>query len=207
MNHSFDAIIVGSGIAGLSLALKVAAGGRRVAILTKKNRAESNTNHAQGGVACVTSNTDDFESHVADTLEAGDGLCRREVVEQIVREGPPRIQELVDLGLKFSRDASGGYDLGQEGGHTHRRILHVKDMTGKAIEEALLHAVAEHPLIVVREHTFAIDLITARKLGRVRASRGQSADDHVLGLYALDCATGEVETYAAPVVILATGGA
>jgi len=203
MNHHFDAIIVGSRIAGLSMALKVAAGGKRVAILTKKSRAESNTNYAQGGVACVTSNTDDFESHVRDTLEAGDGLCRREVVEQIVREGPARIQELVELGLDFSRNAAGTYDLGKEGGHTHRRILHVKDMTGKAIEEALLHAVAEHPLIEVREHTFAIDLITARKVGLATDEAG----DWILGLYALDSVNGQVDTYDSPVVILATGGA
>jgi L-aspartate oxidase len=203
MNHAFDAIVVGSGIAGLSLALKVAHGGRRVAILTKKSRAESNTNYAQGGVACVTSDSDAFASHVEDTLEAGDGLCRRSVVEEIVSEGPARIAELVQLGLEFSRNAAGSYDLGQEGGHTHRRILHVKDMTGKAIEDALLHAVASHPLIELREHVFAIDLITARKVGLAL----REGDDRVLGLYAHDSGTGEVDTYAAPVVVLATGGA
>src|SRR5690606_6334934 len=131
-------IVVGSGIAGLSFALKVARQGRSVAILTKKNKADSNTNWAQGGIAVVTDRRDDFGKHVADTLVAGDGLCNRKVVEQIVREGPARVQELVDLGLTFSRNKRGAYDLGREGGHSERRILHVKDMTGKAIEEALL---------------------------------------------------------------------
>jgi L-aspartate oxidase len=121
MPLDFDVIVVGSGIAGLSLALKAADAGRRTAILTKKTRAESNTNYAQGGIACVTSDSDDFESHVRDTLVAGDGLCREEVVRSIVRDGPARIHELIERGLKFSRDASGGYALGREGGHYRAR--------------------------------------------------------------------------------------
>lgn len=203
MQQAFDAVVVGSGIAGLSLALKVAANGRRVAILTKKNRAESNTNYAQGGIACVTSETDDFESHLRDTLTAGDGLCRPDVVRGIVQEGPARIAELIEIGLQFSQDASGALELGREGGHSHRRILHVKDMTGKAIEEALLRAVAATPQIVLREHVVAIDLITVRKVRR----KATADADRVLGLYALDALTGRVETYATPVVALATGGA
>jgi len=200
MKLKFDAIVVGSGIAGLSLALKIAAAGRSVVILTKKNRADSNTNYAQGGIACVTSSTDDFDSHVADTLRAGDGLCREDVVRTIVSEGPERIRELIDLGLQFSQNATGAYDLGREGGHTHRRILHVKDMTGKAIEEALLRAIARSPHVELREHVFAIDLVTARKVGA-------AGPDRVLGLYALDAVSGQVDTYIAPVVALATGGA
>ncbi|MEZ5275423.1 MAG: L-aspartate oxidase [Opitutaceae bacterium] len=201
MPLDFDVIVVGSGIAGLSFALKAAAAGRRTAILTKKTRAESNTNYAQGGIACVTSDTDDFESHVQDTLVAGDGLCREEVVRSIVRDGPGRISELVELGLMFSRDSSGGYSLGREGGHSERRILHVKDMTGKAIEEALLRAVAENPLIELMEHFFAIDLITTGKFGLERGP------DRVVGLYALDVISLKVETFRAPVVMLSTGGA
>ena len=204
MQHRFDAVVVGSGIAGLSLALRVAAAGRRIAILTKKGRAESNTNYAQGGIACVTSNTDDFESHVRDTLEAGDGLCRLEVVRDIVRDGPARIRELIEVGLTFSQDETGAFDLGREGGHSHRRILHVKDMTGKAIEDALLRAVAQNPRIELREHTLGIDLITANK---VRGAAPGGPDDRVLGLYAFDSHTGRVDTYAAPEVALATGGA
>ncbi len=200
MQATFDVLVLGSGIAGLSVALNVAAAGRSVAILTKKNRADSNTNFAQGGIASVTSNTDDFESHVQDTLTAGDGLCRPDIVREIVREGPARIRDLVELGLKFSQDATGAFDLGREGGHSHRRILHVKDMTGKAIEDALLHAVARSPRIMLLEHMLGIDLITERRMGR-------AGPDRVHGLYALDALTGRVETFVAPVVVLATGGA
>jgi L-aspartate oxidase len=200
---SFDVLVIGSGIAGLSFALKVARLGRSVAILTKKNQAESNTNYAQGGIAVVTGQTDDFGKHVNDTLIAGDGLCDEEVVREIVRDGPARVQELVDLGLKFSRDRSGGYDLGREGGHTERRVLHVKDMTGKAIEAALIKALSREPGIAMFEHMFAIDVITRRKLEGPR-SRGA---DRVLGVYALDVRDNRVLTFGAPVVMLATGGA
>jgi L-aspartate oxidase len=203
MQHNFDALVLGSGIAGLSVALNVARAGRRVAILTKKGSAESNTNYAQGGIASVMSNTDDFENHVRDTLVAGDGLCRAEVVREIVRDGPARIRDLVAVGLQFSQDASGAFDLGREGGHSHRRILHVKDMTGKAIEDALLRAVARSPEITLLEHMFGIDLITEQKISR--ASRPGA--DRVRGLYALNSRTGRVETFTAPVVVLATGGA
>ncbi len=149
----FDYLVLGSGIAGLSFALKVAPRGR-VAIVTKKDRAESNTNYAQGGIAAVTSKEDSFEMHVRDTLTAGAGLCKENVVRTIVEEGPARIQELIELGMKFSeRDApaeDGGreLDLGKEGGHSKRRILHAKDVTGREIERALLDlsgAAAEHP--------------------------------------------------------------
>jgi L-aspartate oxidase len=216
MAREFDVLVVGSGIAGLSLALKVAARGHRVAILTKKTSAESNTNRAQGGIAVVMSRTDDFESHVRDTLVAGDGLCRERVVRTIVREGPARVRELIELGLKFSRDRKGNFELGREGGHSHRRILHVKDMTGRAIEEALLQAVAADPRITLLEHFFAIDVVTVAKLARAGPPRTRQArpavpagrpDDRVIGLYALDVQTGRVETFAAPVVMLATGGA
>ncbi|TVR48444.1 MAG: L-aspartate oxidase [Puniceicoccaceae bacterium] len=196
-----DVIVVGTGIAGLSFALKMAARGRRVAVLTKKDRAESNTNYAQGGIACVTSDTDDFESHVRDTLAAGDGLCREEVVREIVRDGPARIHDLVTLGLLFSTDASGAYDLGREGGHSERRILHVKDMTGRAVERALLQAVADSPLIELREHVCVVDLITEAKLNPGVHS------DRVLGLYAYDVHARRVDTWRAPAVVLATGGA
>ncbi|MGA3007474.1 MAG: L-aspartate oxidase [Opitutaceae bacterium] len=207
----FDVLVVGSGIAGLSFALKVARRGHSVAILTKKNKADSNTNFAQGGVAVVTAKTDDFDKHVRDTLTAGDGLCDERVVRQIVRDGPARVQELVELGLKFSRDKQGAYDLGREGGHTERRILHVKDMTGKAIEEALLKALSLEPRIALFEHFFAIDLVTDAKLetpgrGPTKASKGK-AKNRVAGLYALDVRDGRVRAFRAPVVMLSTGGA
>src|ERR1043165_6593522 len=146
-NHEFDFLILGSGIAGLSFALKVAPRGR-VAIITKKNSAESNTNYAQGGIAAVTSKEDSFESHVSDTLEAGAGLCKEPVVRTIVEEGPARIKELIELGMRFSeREIPGTHgtrelDLGREGGHSKRRILHAKDVTGREIERALLTAIA-----------------------------------------------------------------
>src|SRR5262249_3449196 len=168
--RQFDFLVLGSGIAGLTFALKVAPHGR-VAIVTKKDRAESNTNYAQGGIASVTSKEDSFELHVRDTLEAGAGLCKETVVRTIVEEGPARIQELIDLGMKFSErnapNESGirELDLGREGGHSKRRILHAKDITGREIERALLAAVARQPNIEIFENHIAIDLITSQKLG------------------------------------------
>ena len=201
----YDLVIVGSGIAGLSFALKVAQAGYRVAIFTKKDKAESNTNYAQGGIAAVTSAGDDLEKHVEDTLEAADGLCDPEVVRDILRDGPSRIQDLVDLGVSFSSLDDGRISLGKEGGHSKRRVLHVKDVTGKAIEEALLANIAKQD-VTLFEHCFAIDLITAkkaRKLGvKVAGSR-----DRVLGLYLYDANRSKVLTVSAPVVLLATGGA
>lgn len=200
----FDYLVLGSGIAGLSFAVKVAPHGR-VAIITKKNRAESNTNYAQGGIAAVTSKEDSFEMHVRDTLQAGAGLCREDVVRTIVEEGPPRIQELIELGMKFTErevpGSNGGreLDLGREGGHSKRRILHAKDVTGREVERALLAAAAANPNIEILEDHFAIDLITSQKLGYV-------GDNRCLGVYVLNRTTGVVETYAAPRTLLATGG-
>lgn len=200
----YDVVVVGSGIAGLSFALKVAEAGRKVAIITKKNSAESNTNYAQGGIAAVTSQTDDVEMHVADTLDAGDGLCDEEAVREILRDGPACIEELMRRGVDFSQLQDGRVSLGKEGGHSKRRILHVKDITGKAIEQALLHAVDTSPQIDMLEHHFAIELITSAKLRR----RGQAAPgfNRVLGLYALNTQSGVVETFKADSVMLATGG-
>jgi L-aspartate oxidase len=211
MTKHFDVLVIGSGIAGLSFALKVAQRGHSVAILTKKNKADSNTNRAQGGIAVVTAETDNFDKHVRDTLMAGDGLCDEGVVREIVQDGPARVQELVEIGLKFSRDARGGYDLGREGGHTERRILHVKDMTGHAIEEALLRALARERRIAMFEHFFAIDVVAAAKLearGRSRSKAPKSRPKtRVAGLYALDVRDGRVIAFRAPVVMLSTGGA
>ncbi len=197
-------LILGSGIAGLTFALQAATRGR-VAIVTKKDRAESNTNYAQGGIASVTSKEDTFELHVRDTLEAGAGLCKENVVRTIVEEGPARIQELIELGMKFSeRDApneDGGkeLDLGREGGHSKRRILHAKDVTGREIERALLNAISKQPNIEIFENHIAIDLITSQKLGYVGENR-------CLGAYVFDKNANRVWTFAAPVTLLATGG-
>ncbi len=210
MTRHYDVLVIGSGIAGLSFALKVARLGNSVAIITKKTKADSNTNYAQGGIAAVMGPGDDFEKHIQDTLTAGDGLCDRKVVRQIVSEGPARIQELIDLGLRFSKDnTTGGYDLGREGGHSERRILHVKDMTGKAIEDALLRAVAREPRIALFEHNFAIDVITSRKLARnaLPKPRKFRGVDRVHGAYVLDVRDGRVDVFSAPVVMLSSGGA
>src|SRR5437016_2521010 len=200
----FDFLILGSGIAGLSYALKVAPHGR-VAIVTKKDRAESNTNYAQGGIAAVTSKEDSVELHVRDTLEAGAGLCKEPVVRAIVEEGPARIAELIKLGMHFSeRDIPQSHgarelDLGKEGGHSKRRILHAQDVTGREIERALLAAVAAQPNIEIFENHLVIDLITSQKLGYVGNHR-------CLGAYVFDKTSGQVQTFAASVTLLATGG-
>jgi L-aspartate oxidase len=200
----FDYLVLGSGLAGLFFALKVAPRGR-VAIVTKKDRAESNTNYAQGGIASVTSKEDSFESHVRDTLTAGAGLCKKDVVRTIVEDGPARIAELIELGMKFSErdalDEDGGkqLDLGREGGHSQRRILHAKDVTGREIERALLNAAARQPNIEIFENHLAIDLITSQKLG-------YAGENRCLGAYVFDKKSGGVETFAAPVTTLATGG-
>jgi L-aspartate oxidase len=200
----FDYLVLGSGIAGLTFALKVAPHGR-VAIVTKKDRAESNTNYAQGGIASVTSKEDTFELHVRDTIEAGAGLCNEKVVRTIVEEGPARIQELIELGMKFSEsenraeDGSRELDLGREGGHSRRRILHAKDMTGHEIEIALLNAISKQPDISIFENHLVIDLITSQKLGYVGENR-------CLGAYVFGKKLNRIETFSAPVTILATGG-
>src|ERR1700741_3044688 len=201
--RNFDYLVLGSGIAGLSFALRVAQRGR-VAIVTKKDRAESNTNYAQGGIAAVTSKEDSFELHVRDTLESGAGLCREDVVRTIVSEGPARIAELIELGMKFSeREDPGSHnrqlDLGKEGGHSKRRILHAKDVTGREIERALLHAISQQPNIEIFENHVAIDLITSQKLGYVGEHR-------CLGAYVLDKKPNGFALFPAPVTILATGG-
>src|SRR5437899_5351399 len=189
----FDFLVLGSGIAGLSFALKVAPRGR-VAILTKKNRAESNTNYAHGGIAAVTSKEDSFELHVRDTLEAGAGLCKENVVRTIIEEGPARIAELIQLGMQFSEreiprsNGARELDLGKEGGHSKRRILHAKDVTGREIERALLAAVAARPNIEIFENHVAIDLLTSQRLGH-------AGDNRCLGAYVLDKPTGQVETF------------
>ena len=199
---SFDYIVIGSGIAGLTFALKASEKGS-VAIVTKKSRADSNTAWAQGGIACVTSNEDSVALHVSDTIIAGDGLCNEEVVRSIVSEGPERIAELVSLGMHFdertNQDGIKEPDLGREGGHSKRRILHAKDATGFEIERTLLAAVAAHPNITVLENHMAVDLITTGKLG-------YAMQDSCVGLYVLNEATGEVETLRSDVTILATGG-
>ena len=206
-----DYLVLGSGIAGLMSALHLAPSGR-VLIVTKKNRAESNTNYAQGGIACVMDSEDSFEQHVSDTLGAGAGLCDEAVVRRIVSDGPGQIGELERLGLAFAEhQAADGkrYDLGREAGHTRRRVLHAGDITGQAIEQVLLNRVMAAPSITTLEHTMVIDLVTTGWLaGRERDGIDAMAlaDNRCVGVYALDEATGEIFAIRAASTILATGG-
>ena len=197
---NFDFLIIGSGMAGLTFALKTARLGT-VAIITKKQRAESNTNYAQGGIAAVMADDDSLDLHVIDTLKAGAGLCKEDVVRTIVGEGPALVRELIELGVHFTAGDTPDqqFDLGREGGHSKRRILHAGDITGREIERALLHAVASHPNISVFENVLAVDLITSKKLKLAGPHR-------CLGCYALNDKTNEVEIFAAPNTLLATGG-
>ena len=203
MRYEVDFLVIGSGIAGLSYALKVAEHGK-VCILTKTNAAEGSTKYAQGGIAAVMYDTDSFDKHIADTLVAGDGICNREVVEMTIREAPERIKELVQYGVNFDRDGGGRFDLHREGGHSEFRILHHKDNTGAEIERGLLQAVREHPNIELKENQFAIDLITQHHLG-VRVTK-HTPGIECYGVYALDCRTNQIDTYLAKVTLLATGG-
>jgi L-aspartate oxidase len=197
----YDFVVIGSGIAGLSFALKAARHGS-VAVITKRKGSDSNTAWAQGGIACVTSDEDSFELHVRDTLEAGAGLCDEVVVRTIVTEGPERIRELVELGLRFDEREVSGHrelDLGKEGGHSKRRVLHVRDVTGKEIEQTLLRELGQQLNIELLENHMAVDLITGAKLGF-------AVEDRCLGVYVVDEKTGEVETIRSDRIVLATGG-
>ena len=203
MTIESDFLVIGSGIAGLTFALK-AAGHGSVVVLTKKQRAESNTNYAQGGIASVVSKEDSFDLHIQDTLEAGAGLCHRDAVELIVREAPIRLKELMDWGVRFSTKANGSLDLGREGGHSKNRIVHAGDLTGREIEQALLDAVKIHPNIQVFENHMAIDLITEHQLGPELEKRAKIL--HTWGAFALDVEKNQVDKFLSRIVLLATGG-
>ena len=199
---TYDFIVVGSGISGLSFALRAAAHGT-VAIVTKRDAASTNTAWAQGGIACVQSEDDSFDRHVADTLDAGAGLCPEPVVRKIVSDGPRAIEELIDWGVHFDGTISDTgeevIELGREGGHTRRRILHHKDTTGREIEGKLLTAIRASPAIDLFEHHFAIDLITTSKLAL-------DAPQRCVGIYVLNEESGSVITLRSDRVLLCTGG-
>src|SRR5690606_10640465 len=199
-----DFLVVGSGIAGLSFALKAAQVGK-VLIVTKSNEDESNTKYAQGGVAVVTDDGDSLEKHIQDTLIAGDGLCDRNGVEYVVTEGPVRINELIAYGTSFDKEASGEYDLAKEGGHSEHRILHYKDITGYEIERALLEKVHQYPNIEILTHYFAVDLITQHHLGQHVDKKSDNIECY--GIYAFNTHSREVEKILARVTLMATGGA
>jgi L-aspartate oxidase len=202
-NERYDFLVIGSGLAGLIFALEAARYGR-VAIVTKRKAWETNTRLAQGGIASVLDPADSFEQHARDTIEAGAGLCRADIVASVVEEGPAAISHLETLGVRFSRKAdSGAYDLGREGGHSQRRVLHVSDETGKAIQDTLLERVRENPAIRLFESHCVVDLITSSKL-EGRPAGGDETD--VLGAYVLAAESGEIRTFQAARVLLATGG-
>ncbi len=212
MRERVDFLVIGSGVAGLSFALRAAQHGT-VAVVTKKASAESNTNYAQGGIAAVMDPDDDVEAHVQDTLIAGAGLCDEDVVRMVVTEGPDRIRELMDWGAEFDRDARGDLHLGREGGHSADRIVHAADMTGREVERALLAAVRQHDNIQLLEHHFAVNLLTEHHLAsgededRGKGDASGARGLHCFGAYVLDEATGQIETFLARVTLLAAGGA
>ncbi len=196
--REYDFLVVGSGVAGLTFALEAARHGS-VAVLTKREAETSNTAWAQGGICCVADPEDSFDAHVADTLGAGAGLCDEAVVRTIVEAAPAAIGAMVARGVEFDRAEGGGFALGKEGGHTHRRILHARDTTGREIAQKLLAAARAEPGIELLESHFAIDLITTAKLDRAGPNR-------VVGLYALAEASGEILTLRSDRVVLCTGG-
>src|SRR3954469_11152405 len=163
-----DFLVIGSGIAGLSYALKVAAHfpEKKVVVTTKTHSDETNTKYAQGGVAGVLDEVrDSFDKHIEDTLIAGDGLCNEHIVEIVVKEGPQRIKEIIEYGAQFDKEVSGEYALGREGGHSQHRILHHKDVTGSEMERALLEQMKQHKNIEFINHCFVVDIITQHHLG------------------------------------------
>jgi len=198
-----DFLVIGSGAAGLSFALKAARHGH-VTIVTKGAMDECNTNYAQGGICSVTYEPDTFEKHIRDTLVCGAGKCREDAVEQVVRRAPDRIRDLIEWGTRFDKTPDGRFELNREGGHSEHRILHHEDLTGAEIERALVSSVKSHPDITVLEHHFAIDLLTQHHLGEfvTRHTRGLAC----FGAYVLDLKTGAVETVLAKITVVATGG-
>lgn len=198
-----DFLVIGSGAAGLSFALKAATHGH-VVIVTKGEMNESNTNYAQGGICSVTYAPDSFEKHIQDTLVCGVGKCNREAVELVVRRAPELIADLIAWGTRFDKTPDGRFELNREGGHSEHRILHHEDLTGAEIERALIQSIREHPNITVLEHHFAVDLLTQHHLGEfvTRHTRGLAC----FGAYVLNLETNEIETMLAKFTVVATGG-
>lgn len=202
-----DFLIIGSGIAGLTYALKVAqhCPDKQVTIITKAAADETATKYAQGGVAVVNDlENDSFDKHIEDTLIAGDGLCDREIVEIVVKEGPARVQEIIDWGTRFDKDGEGDYKLGMEGGHSQFRILHYKDVTGKEIERALLAAIDKAPNITVIKNCFVVDVITQHHLGYLVTKA--TPDINCYGVYVLNEKSHRIEKILSKITLLATGG-
>jgi L-aspartate oxidase len=200
VDNSSDFLVIGSGIAGLSAAMKLSSLGS-VAVVTKKEALDSNTNYAQGGIAAVMDPADSLDSHAQDTIRAGAGLCRESVVERVVAEGPARVRELMEAGVRFS-EKDGRLDLGLEGGHSRRRVLHAADLTGREIEQALASSCRSRPGIRIFENHDAVDLLLDED-----PSRAPSGANRCRGAYVLEEKTGEVHTFRARATVLAAGGA
>jgi L-aspartate oxidase len=202
-----DFLVIGSGIAGLTYALKVAqeCPDKKVTILTKTQSDETNTKYAQGGIAGVMDfDKDSFDKHIEDTLIAGDGLCNRHIVEIVVKEGVERIQELIGWGAQFDKEPDGDFKLGKEGGHSEFRILHHKDVTGKEMERALLEAIKRKPNIELSSHCFVLDIITQHHLGYLITKSTPGIECY--GVYVLNLATNKIEKILSKITLLATGG-
>ncbi len=204
MRKKTDFLVIGSGIAGLIYALKVADHGK-VCILTKAKVEETATRYAQGGIAAVMYTPDTYEKHIVDTITAGDGLNNKKIVELTIKESTARIRELIEWGADFDKNDSGDYDLAREGGHSEKRVFHHKDSTGLEIERSLIEKIEEHPNIEILENHFAIDLITQHHLGQVVNRRNK--DIRCFGVYAMDSGSREIITILAKTTLLATGGA
>ena len=202
-----DFLVIGSGIAGLTYALKVAeeCPDKKVTIFTKTQSDETNTKYAQGGIAGVINfDKDSFDKHIEDTLIAGDGLCNKAVVEIVVKEGVERIKEIIDWGAQFDKEPDGDFKLGKEGGHSEFRILHHKDVTGKEMERALLEAIKRKPNIELISHCFVLDIITQHHLGFLITKA--TPDIECYGVYVLNLSTNKIEKILSKITLLATGG-
>jgi L-aspartate oxidase len=199
-----DVLVIGSGLAGLSYALKVA-DFAQVNLVTKRGLTETSTSKAQGGIAAVLGPDDRFEYHIQDTLTVGEGLSHPDIVELVVRQGPERVRELIDLGAHFDPGQDNGYDLGREGGHSRRRVIHAQDMTGAEVERILSEKVLAHPNIRVFENHMGVNLITLERTVR-QGREVTEAERTCLGAYVLNKATGQVDNFMARLTLLATGG-
>ena len=203
MKKRTDFLVIGSGIAGLTFALKAVKFGK-VTIVTKANLEDTNTRYAQGGIAAVFSEPDNFEKHINDTLVAGGGICNEEVVRMVVHEAPDRIKDLINMGVSFDKKEDGTYDLAKEGGHTEYRILHHKDRTGESIQKTLMEGVRNEAKIEILEHHFAIELLTQHHLGE--EVKRNYPDIKCYGAYVADLINQQVITILSKVTVIATGG-